>query len=125
MKEKKKTGEICLKHNNKKIKFSDFKRISIFSLGLILKKKKNAKALLFTFKKPVKLKITSFFVFFKFYAVFLDDKMNIVDLFLVPPWRFSLGPKKNYVFLLEIPVNSKYSRVNKQLDEVLEKFKKN
>ena len=70
---------------------------------------KNTDALFFKFKKPTKLKIHSFFVFFSFVAVWLDGKNKAVDIRKVKPFAFSASSKKPFTGLLEIPINKKYS----------------
>ncbi len=77
-------------------------------LGLMFKSKNKANALLFQFEKPTKMKIHSFFVFFPFIALWLDDKNQIIEQRKISPFGFSFSPKRPYNKLIEIPLNDKY-----------------
>ena len=77
-------------------------------IGLMFSRREKAKALLFDFKKPSKIKIHSWFVFFPFVAVWLDDKNEVVDLKIVRTFNFGISPNKSFSKLIEIPVNKKY-----------------
>lgn len=79
--------------------------------GLMLSGRKHSQALLFSFKKPVKTKIHSFFVFFPFIAVWLDNKNNVLALKIVRPFTFSVQPKEEFLKIIEIPVNKRYKNV--------------
>lgn len=85
--------------------------------GLMFTKKENASALLFEFKKPVRMSIHSLFVFFPFVAIWFDDQNKIIDLKFVDGVRFSVSPKKSFSKLIEIPLNKKYSEIVKLLVE--------
>ena len=61
--------------------------------------------------KPVRIAIHSFFVFFPFLAIWIDDKNNVVDVKIVNPFKFSVSPKKSFCKLLEIPINKKYLKI--------------
>ena len=52
--------------------------------------------------------IHSFFVFFPFLAIWLDDKDKIIDSKVIKPFRFSILPSKKFVKLIEIPINKDY-----------------
>jgi len=83
--------------------------------GLMFKSRKNAKALLFEFNKPVRLRIHSFFVFFPFVAVWLDNKDKIIKIKKIKPFVFSEYPGKSFSKLLEIPLNGTYLKKVKLL----------
>jgi len=70
---------------------------------------------LFDFKKPSGIPIHSFFVFFFFLAVWLNESNKVVDVKLVKSFRFFVLPKGNFCKLIEIPVNELYRRELKQL----------
>jgi uncharacterized membrane protein (UPF0127 family) len=84
-------------------------------LGLMFIRQEKAEALLFDFKKPVKIAIHSCFVFFPFAVIWLDNKNKIVDLRIVKPFRLSVCSKKSFTKIIEIPVNKKYREVIKFL----------
>ena len=110
--------EIGLEHRSKKIKL-DVKKCGFFGIfrGLMFRRREKATALLFDFKKPRRLKIHSWFVFFPFLAVWLDDKNRILEIKMVKPWKFCVFPKKSFYKLVEIPCSSKYDNIMKFLDE--------
>lgn len=85
--------------------------------GLMFTRREKAKALLFGFDNPVKLKIHSLFVFFPFIAIWLDKDNNVVDKKTVKPFRLSVSSRKSYFRLIEIPLNKKYSVITKFLVE--------
>lgn len=88
-----------------------FRRFS----GLMFTKRKNAKALLFDFKKPGRIRIHSLFVFFSFLAVWLDGKNNVIDMKKIRPFVFSASPKEPAFKLVEIPMSSRYNSLVKAL----------
>jgi len=81
--------------------------------GLMFKRRKNAEALLFDFKKPTNLAIHSVFVFFPFLALWLDDKNKIVDLKLIEPFTFSVKSGNDFCKIIEIPVNDEFAGIIK------------
>jgi len=81
-------------------------------IGLMFSRREKAKALLlFDFKKPHRMKIHSLFVFFLFFAVWLDDRNKVMELKLVKPWKFLVLPKKPFFKLIEIPINHRYKNI--------------
>ena len=78
--------------------------------GLMFKNKEKTNALIFEFKKPVSFRIHSFFVFFSFIAVWIDESNKIIEIRRVKPFTFSIKTKKYYKRLLEIPLNKKYMK---------------
>lgn len=100
--------------NNKTIEVSNVKKCNWFEMfrGLMFRRRENAPALLlFDFKKPLRMKIHSWFVSFQFIAIWLDDKNKIIELKVIKPWRFFVLPKKSFYKLLEIPINKKYKEI--------------
>lgn len=79
--------------------------------GLMFSGRKNAKILLFNFKKPWKIRIHSFYVFFPFIAVWLDKEDNIIALKTVKPFTLSVSSKKPAFKLVEIPINERYKEI--------------
>ena len=68
---------------------------------------KNIPALVFIFKKPTKTSIHSLFCK-EFVAIWIDDKNKVVEIKKVEPWELSIKPKKEFIKLIEIPINKKY-----------------
>lgn len=79
-------------------------------LGLMFSRRKKAEALLFDFKKPVDFRIHSFFVFFPFVAVWLDKGNKVIEAKRVRPFTFSVGLKKSFYKIIEIPINGNYKK---------------
>ncbi len=109
--------QIGLRYKNKRFKIDveklDFLRRGI---GLMFKKRSKASALLFDFGKLVREPIHSFFVFFPFYALWLDDKNKIIEIKRVERFKSLIRPKQRFVKLVEIPINGKYRKVIELLD---------
>ena len=100
---------IYFKHKGKKITL-DVETLGFFGkvFGLMFMPRENANALLFDFKKPTRVRIHSFFVFFPFVAVWLDKKGKVLEIKKIIPFTFSVSPLKNFYKLIEIPLNKKY-----------------
>lgn len=104
--------DLIIKHNSKSIKISNVKKVPLLEegIGLMFKKKESCPAMLFEFKEPNKMLIHSLFVFFKFGAIWLDDKNHMVDKRIVKPFRLSISSKKPFSKLVEIPLNTEYKK---------------
>lgn len=92
------------------------------AIGLMFKRREKARALLFSFKKPVKMAIHSYFVFFPFFAVWLDEKGKVVSYKFVRPFEFNILPSGKFTKLIEIPLNKKYSSLRLPVEKK-ERFK--
>ena len=113
------TKKIILTYKNKKLnlELKEMKGPFKEALGLMFSRRESAKALLFSFKKPVNLKIHSCFVFFDFIAIWLDEKNKIIEIKRIKPWKFGIRPKTKYTHLIEIPINGKYKNLVNVPDE--------
>lgn len=70
-------------------------------------KTKETESLIFDFSDSEYFGIHSYFVFFRFLAVWLDEKNNLIHSQIVPPFTFLIrAPQKSHR-LLEIPLNGK------------------
>ncbi len=100
------------------LKVNDVKKCNGFGKikGLMFVTRKRAKPLLFSFSKPTKMAIHSWFVFFPFIALWLDDENKIIEKKLVRPFKCFITPRKSFHKLLEIPVNGKYQKIIELLD---------
>lgn len=110
-----KNSRIGLIYKKKKI-FIRIKKCGIFgeAFGLMFRKKENAKALLFDFTGRGQYYLHSFFVFFDFLALWLDDKNKIVEKQIVKPFSFGIKPKKLFSRVIEIPINRNYKETIKK-----------
>ncbi|MBW6442411.1 DUF192 domain-containing protein [Patescibacteria group bacterium] len=109
MKEKKK--KISLDFENHRLEVI-VRQCNFFErfLGLMFTRRKNAEALLFEFNQPTSIRIHSFFVFFPFIAIWLDEKDKIINVEKVNPFKLDIKGPRNFKKLLEIPLNKKYSK---------------
>lgn len=103
--------------NGKILKVNNVKQCTEIGklLGLMFKSKNNANALIFDFEKKSDMKIHSFFVFFPFIALWLDDKNRIIEKRIINPFTLSINPKKSFSKLVEIPLNRKYLSLIREL----------
>ena len=65
-------------------------------IGLMFSRREEAKILLFEFKKPVKLGIHSWFVFFPFTILWLDNFNKIISVVEVSPFRLNIKTNKRF-----------------------------
>ena len=109
--------QVIIKNNSKKVKINNVKKLSEFGkvIGLMFHRKEKCPAMLFEFTYPTKMRIHSIFVFFPFLAVWLDDKNTIIEKKIVKPFKISIGPKKQFYKLVEIPLNKYYQTEIKTL----------
>jgi uncharacterized membrane protein (UPF0127 family) len=103
--------EIRLKKNSKPFKIpevivaGDFLKFR----GLMFRGKNTAPNLLFKFNNPSALH--SFFVFFDFLVIWLDDKNNVLDYRIIKPFHFYEFSKTNFSKIIEIPLNNKNKKL--------------
>ncbi|MEK6873760.1 MAG: hypothetical protein AABW91_02855 [Nanoarchaeota archaeon] len=84
------------------IKANQFMKIK----GLMFSIRENAFPILFETKNP--LSIHSFFVFYEFLAIWLDDKNKVLDYKIVKPFSIREIAEKEFSKILEIPLNRRY-----------------
>ena len=94
-------------HNSKNLSISVKKLSSVGKVLGLMFRTKNTKNLLFEFNKPTKMSIHSFFVFFDFVAVWIDDENKILEYQVIKPFQVSIKPKNNFSKLIELPLNNK------------------
>ena len=103
--------------NNKKKKIeipdSEIKKVSELGKirGLMFRKKENAPILLFKFKKTTKQPIHSFFVYFPFLGLWLDEDNKVVEKRIVYPWKRMVFPSRKFKKLIEIPLSSNFEEI--------------
>ena len=85
--------------------------------GLMFRKKKNSSILLFEFPYSSRWKIHSWFVFFDFIAVWLDDEKKVIETKVIKPWKVCIRPYKNSRYLIEIPRGKEPKKLREALDE--------
>jgi len=90
--------------------------------GLTFRRREKSPALLFEFDEPISFALTSLFVFFPFYAIWLDKKNNVLSVERINPFRFIIKSKKDFYKIVEIPCSRKYEGVLRIIDG--QRFKK-
>ena len=102
---------MILRYRKRKIRFNARKAGflgKVFGLMLRTRKTKN---ILFVFSQKTKISIHSWFVFFSFLAVWMDENNNVIEYRVVRPFSTTIRPKKLFKKLLEIPFNRKNERL--------------
>jgi len=66
---------------------------------------RKTKPLLFSFEKDVTLSLTSYFVFFSFLALWLDEKNKVLAFELIRPFRAIIPAPVPFRKLIEIPLS--------------------
>lgn len=80
------------------------------ALGLMFKSK-YTKNILFEFEKERKWSIHSFFVFFNFLVLWIDEKNNVFQYNYVKPFTFSIKPERKCRKIIEIPISEKNRKI--------------
>ena len=75
-------------------------------IGLMFKTR-NTENLLFEFNKDVDIGIHSFFVFFPFLVVWLDERNRVLDFQIVKQFCFYIRPRFKFRKFVEIPINER------------------
>ena len=83
--------------------------------GLMFIMREKAKVLIFDFPKGTKAKIHSLFVFFPFFAIWLDDRDKVIMIKKVKPFTLTISPERSFSRLIEIPINKKYDKITEKI----------
>lgn len=75
----------------------------------------NTENLLFSFNKPCRVALTSWFVFFPFVAVWLDSRRNVIESKIIYPFTLSVSPRYASSYLVELPLNRRNSAITRFL----------
>lgn len=96
---------------NKKIEVPVF-RVGFFGrVSGLMFRMKQTRNLLFEFDKDVSLSIHSFFVCFRFLALWLDKRNKVIEWKIIRPFTVAVKPKKPFRKLVEIPFNNGNTRI--------------
>jgi len=106
-----------------KIKFGkkyievEVKRLNLIGkiFGLMFKTR-NTQNIIFDFPFDISLSLHSWFVFFDFYAIWLDKDNNVLEFKKVNPFSTRVFPAKNFRKIIEIPVNKRNIKIVRFLD---------
>ena len=103
---------MLVKYKKRKITLGKFKVVSWLGKysGLMFRSSKTS-ILIFSFKRDVNMAIHSYFVFFKFLAVWVDEKGNVLETKIILPFTTVIRPKRPFRKLIEIPFNSENNKL--------------
>ena len=73
-------------------------------IGLMFKSR-NTSNMLFSFSKDVYFSLHSWFVFFPFLCLWLDDRKRVIEMKVIMPFSTRILPNKAYRYVLELPFN--------------------
>lgn len=86
----------------------ELKKTGFFSMGFgLMFRTRDTSNLLFDFLSEKRVAITSWFVFFPFLALWIDENFNVIESKIVKPFILGFKPKKNARYLVEVPINHK------------------
>lgn len=89
-------------------------RVGFFRRGLgLMCRTRETSNLLFAFRRPCRVAITAWLVFFPFLAVWCDSKGRVVDSRRITPFTLSVRPRVSASYLLELPLNRRNSRITR------------
>ena len=114
---------INIKNKGKFIELN-VKKTGKFERGIgLMFKSRMSENLVFDFNRNVGISIHSYFVFFPFLAIWLDEKNNLIESKIVRPFRFRVRPVKNFRRLVEVPINQENTKILDFFVGNREKFK--
>lgn len=118
-----KRERVGLSYKGKKI-FIEVRKI-VGLIGFMFTNRDNADAVVFNFNKKFNLGLHSWFVFFPFLVVWLDNKNRIVEMKIMRPFSSYFAPQKNVSKVVEIPLNQKYKKIVEKMKKLVgkERFK--
>ena len=102
---------MIIKYKSKKIEIPARKVSFIGKITGLMFRTKNTGNLLFEFSGKTRMKIHSFFVFFDFLAIWLDDKNNVIESRKIHPFTPSSSPNREFSKLIEAPFNDKNAKI--------------
>lgn len=100
---------VAYRRNNFYIKAKEISGLGKY-IGLMFKRS-NTENLFFKFSEYEKPVIHSFFVFFPFLALWLDEKNKILKWSIVRPFKFYVSPKFKPAKLIELPLNKRNKKI--------------
>lgn len=80
--------------------------------GLMFRSK-NSSNLLFDFGESTRISLHSFFVFFDFLVLWLDDKNNVLDYQVCSPFMLRISTRKPFKKVIELPLNRNNYRITR------------
>jgi len=109
--------KLRLKYSGKSLELK-IKRTNLFSkfFGLMFRSSETEN-LLFDFARDCKIRIHSFFVFFPFLIIWLNEENEVVGHKIVKPFRFSVSSTKKFRKFVEVPISRKNQRIMDFFDD--------
>ncbi|MBI2043753.1 hypothetical protein HYT24_00110 [Candidatus Pacearchaeota archaeon] len=92
----------------KKIKIP-VKEVPLYSTGLMFRTK-NTSNLYFNLRGK-NISLTSWFVFFPFLVLWVDERRKVVDFKVVRPFTMVINSQKKFHSIVEVPLNIKNVRI--------------
>lgn len=77
---------------------------------------RNSNNLLFEFKTATRISLHSFFVFFPFLVLWLDEKNNVLDYRVCKPFEAIISTAKSFRKIIELPFNRNNIRIIRFFD---------
>lgn len=102
---------MIVNYKNRKIEIPAKKVSELGKISGLMFRTKNTDNLLFEFKGKTRMKIHSFFVFFDFLAIWLDEKNKVIERKKIKPFSSGYSPKKYFSKLVELPINDKNKKI--------------
>ena len=112
---------IKFKGKNRDIKLKSVRKIRKFT-GLMFRTK-NTENLLFNFSEFESKNIHSFFVFFDFMAIWLNNRNKVLKVDLVKPFTILIKAPEKTRKLIELPINNSNKDLIEFFVDKREKFK--
>lgn len=79
-------------------------------IGLMFRTRETSN-LLFDFEKNTQILLHSYFVFFPFLVLWLDEHNRVMDFCIVNPFSLHINPKKKFRKIVEIPINKRNVKI--------------
>ena len=108
-------------HKKRKFSVEAERKSLVGKMTGLMFRSRNTRNMLFSFGKNSKVALHSWFVFFPFLCLWLDNKMNVVEMEVVMPFSTRIVPKNGFKHVLELPFNDDNSKIIHAL--VGERFK--
>lgn len=101
---------ISIYHKKRSITI-DVKKVSFLGKIRGLMFQRSSKPLLFVFNGRRKNPLHSWFVFFPFLVIWLDEKNRVLETRIIRRWSLYIAPRKPFVKVVEIPYTANYDRI--------------
>ena len=97
----------------KKIRLDVKKTLFLGNIFGLMFRTQSTENLLFSFSEDTDTEFHSFFVFFPFLMLWLDEKKIVIEWRIIMPFSTIKAPKKKFRNVVEIPCNPKNEKIIK------------